>query len=149
MGYFNNNVLFDSNTQSWKCLLCIYTIDKHQWYQVFGHAAAMHGYTSRTPNERRGIRIQDKYSNGNEINLPQELRPYMTDEIDNRRILILVNENNEIRRQCGYFGEIYVKGKGITTHIGKCTMKPKQENLPPLLHRLLLQPSQPQTTHDE
>ena len=104
MRYFDDNVLFDSNAQSWKCLLCSYTRDKHQRYQVFGHTAAMRGYTSRTPNERRGIRIQDKYSGEDEINPPQELRTYMTAEIDNRRILILVGENNEIRWQCGYCG---------------------------------------------
>ena len=52
MRYFNDNALFNKETQTWQCLLCGYKKDKYQWYQVFGHIAANHGYTSRIPNER-------------------------------------------------------------------------------------------------
>ena len=129
MGYFNENILFDPNTQSWKCLHCNYTRAKHRRYHVFGHAAATHGYTSRTPNERRGIQIHAKYPDEPETNPPQEIKPYMAAEIDNRRIQIRINGNNDIPWECGYCRKQYAEERGITTHIGKCTTKLKQGNL--------------------
>ena len=88
MRYFDGNILSGPNARNWKCSLCNYTRDKHQRYQVFCHATATHGYTSRTPNEGRGIQIHDKYSDEPETNQPQERKPYMAAEIDNRRIQI-------------------------------------------------------------
>ena len=113
----------------WKCLLCDYTMGQHQWYQVFGHAAATHGYTSRAPGERLGIQIRDKYSNEPENDPPDELMPYVAAEIDNRRIQIRIGENNEIRSECGYCRKHYAKEKGITTHIGKMRNETKTRGL--------------------
>ena len=89
MRYFIENALYGSETQTWRCLLCDYTRGDYRRYQVFGHIAANHGYTSRTPNERRGIRIQDKYTEEQEHGPPQDLQVYMIAEIDNQRIRIL------------------------------------------------------------
>ena len=146
MRYFNENVLFNANTQSWNFLNCDYTRDKYQWYQVFGHVAATHGYTSRIPNERWGIQIQDKYQQPEEnpgINLPGNLKPYMREEINNRRIHIRINADNNIMWGCGYCQQQYAKEKGVTTHIGKCIMKQNKETNMPLLSRNLPQSSQP------
>jgi len=111
MIYFNGNALYDSETHTWRCLLCNYTRWGYKRYQVFGHMAANRGYASRTPNERWGIQIHDEYIGKHAPDPPQGLKAYMAAEIDNRRIYIRRNENNEIKWECGYCRELYRKEK--------------------------------------
>ena len=116
----------DLKPKNWKCLLRNYTRCKQQWYHVFGgHMAATHGYTSRTPNERWGIQIRDKYSEELETDPLSDTKSYMAAEIDNRRIHMGADENNEIKWECGYCRKQFAKERGLTTHIGKCIMELK------------------------
>jgi len=61
---FGDKADFNATTQTWNCLICNFKRGKYQRYQVFGHIAATHGYTSRIPNERWGIPIDEKIPGG-------------------------------------------------------------------------------------
>ena len=65
---FGGKAFFDVLAQTWNCLICNFARDKYQRRQVFGHIAATHGYTSRIPNERWVIPIEDKYQEANTTN---------------------------------------------------------------------------------
>ena len=101
MGIFNANAMYDKEMQQWTCMVCKYTSDSYQWYQVLGHIAATHGYTSRTTDERCGIRIDGEYTNSSKLNLTRNIKRYMAAVIDNDRIQIQTNDINEIVRKCG------------------------------------------------
>ena len=58
---FNNKSMFNAETQKWQCIVYKYQRDRYQRYQVFGHIAATHWYTSRILNTRWNIPLQDRY----------------------------------------------------------------------------------------
>ena len=83
---FNNIALYDAATQGRKCLLCDYERNKRQWYKVFGRIASTRGYESRAPNERRGILLNDKYSDPAKKQLPENLTKTQIADLQNERI---------------------------------------------------------------
>ena len=54
--------------------------DKHRRYQVFEHIAADQGYTSRIPNEKRGMSINEKHNEQQSIE--PEMEAYMRAEVE-------------------------------------------------------------------
>ena len=75
------------------------------------------------------MQIQNKYSEESKTNHPQYLKAYMAAEIDNRRIQLRDDENNEIKWECGYCKKQVIKERGITTHIGKMRNETKTSEL--------------------
>ena len=111
-------IYFDRLKMTWNCTKCQYAMGVYEWRQVYSHVRAVHGYTSRVPNERWNMPFGEQYKPESQEQEHSIVNPAMKMEIQMQSVIIQ-EYNNQPEWKCCQCDERYKTSRQIAGHIGK------------------------------